>query len=173
MLPDDPRYPIGKFHHDGPVTDADLARWTGEIAALPGDLRRAVSPLDDARLDTPYRPGGWTIRQVVHHVPESHMNAYIRFMWALTEDEPLIKPYDEARRAAQADYRLPVEPSLALLERLHERWLVLIRSLDRAQLSRRFVHPEWGAQELARTVGHYAWHGRHHLAHVTTAIAGW
>ena len=165
----DPRYPIGRFAHPGEVSDDDLALWSGQIEALPAEMRRAVDGLTDEQLDTRYRPEGWTIRQVVHHVPDSHLNAYVRFKWTLTEDEPQIKTYEEARWAELADNRLtPVATSLDLLASLHERWVILIRALDRDQLARRFAHPEWGKVDLAHTVGMYAWHGRHHLAHVTT-----
>ena len=172
----DLRYPIGRFHHEGPVTDDDRARWIGEIEALPDQMRRAVTGLTDAQLDTPYRPGGWTIRQVVHHVPDSHVNSYIRFKWALTEEVPLVKTYEEQRWAELADYRVvPVDVSLRFLALLHEKWVLLLRSLSREQWSRRFVHPESGPTELARSLGHYAWHGRHHLAHITGTIEreGW
>ncbi len=172
----DLRYPIGKFGHDGPVSGADLALWIGQIELLPEQMRPALSGLTEEQLDTPYRPGGWTLRQVAHHVPDSHLNCYIRFKWALTEEEPVIKPYDEQRWAELADYRvLPVEMSLDFLALLHARWVTLLRSLSREQLSRRFVHPASGATELAWNVGSYAWHGRHHLAHITTTIGreGW
>jgi hypothetical protein len=172
----DLRYPIGRFEHQGPVDGATLAAWIGQIEALPGQLRDAVSRLTDEQLDTPYRPGGWTIRQVVHHVPDSHLNGYVRCKWALTEDQPLIKTYDEARWAELADYRtVPVETSLRFLAAIHEKWVALLRVLTREQLSRRFVHPDWGTVELAWNVGNYAWHGRHHLAHVTTTVErnGW
>lgn len=166
------QYPIGRFAHEGPVGDEDLERWIGEIEALPERMRRAVEGLTEAQLDTPYRPGGWTLRQVVHHVPDSHLNAYLRCKWALTEDEPRIKPYDEKGWAELADSRtLPVGPSLDLLAALHARWVALLRSLTREQLARRFVHPESGPVELAWAVGSYAWHGRHHLAHVTSTLA--
>lgn len=172
----DPRYPIGRFEHQGEVSDGDIALWIGQIEALPQEMRRAVDGLSDAQLDTPYRPGGWTLRQVVHHVPDSHLNAYVRFKWALTEDEPAIKTYEEARWAELADYRLtPVDTSLDFLALLHAKWVILLRALDRRELARRFVHPEWGRIDLAHTVGSYAWHGRHHLAHVTTTVEreGW
>lgn len=166
---DDLRYPIGRFAHDGPVTDADLARWIADIESLPSNLRAAVAGLDDAQLDTPYRPGGWTVRQVVHHVGDSHLNALARFKLALTEDTPTIKPYAEARWADLADHRLPAEYGLALVEALHARWVPLLRSLDRVALARTYVHPEKGRTlALDWTVGMYAWHGRHHVAHITT-----
>ncbi len=174
--PESLRYPIGHFELDGPVTDDDLAFWIGQIEVLPEEIREAVSDLTDEQLDTPYRPGGWTIRQVVHHLSDSHLNSYVRFKWALTEDEPTIKAYDEKRWAELAEYReLPIETSLEFLALLHAKWAVLLRSLTREQLARRFVHPESGPTELAWNVGNYAWHGRHHLAHVTRAIEreGW
>ncbi len=180
MKPDptaiDPRYPIGQFKHEGPVTDEDLERWIRQIEALPGQMRQAVTGLTDEQLDTPYRPGGWTLRQVVHHVPDSHLNCYIRFKWALTEPEPTIKPYEEQLWAELADYRVvPIATSLDFLELLHIKWVFLLRALSREQLSRRFVHPESGSNELAWHVGSYAWHGRHHLAHITSTVErqGW
>lgn len=172
----DLRYPIGQFEHEGPVSDQDLERWIAQIEALPAQMRQAVAGLSDEQLDTPYRPGGWTLRQVAHHVPDSHLHCYIRFKWALTEDEPLIKAYDEALVAELADSRTaPIAPALDLLSALHVKWVALLRSLTRRQLSRRFVHPVSGPSELARTVGSYAFHGRHHLAHLTTTIDrhGW
>lgn len=165
---DDLRYPIGRFTHEGPIADADLTRWIDDIAALPARLRAAVAGLSEAQLDTPYRPEGWTVRQVVHHVGDSHLNALARFKLALTEDTPTIKPYKEARWAELADHALPVERGLALVEALHARWVPLLRSLDRKALARTYVHPE-RAHTLALdwTVGMYAWHGRHHTAHIT------
>jgi hypothetical protein len=165
---DDLRYPIGRFAHDGPVSDADLAAWLDDLDALPAQLRAAVAGLTDAQLDTTYRPGGWTVRQVVHHVPDSHTNALVRFKWALTEDAPRIKAYDEVGWADLPDTRaVPVETALAFLDALHARWTGLLRALDRAALARTFVHPVSGATALDRTVGMYAWHGRHHVAHIT------
>src|SRR4051812_48183899 len=159
---DDPRYPIGKFEGKG-----DLRQWIDEIAAAPFQLRAAVQGLTPPQLDTPYRPGGWTVRQVVHHLPDSHLNSYVRFRLALTEDEPTIKPYDEARWAGLHDASTaPVEVSLALLESLHERWVLLLRSLTPADWQRTFRHPELGVVTLERTAGLYAWHGRHHVAHI-------
>lgn len=172
----DLRYPIGEHKHEGPVTDEDIARWIGQIEALPEQMRQAVAALTDEQLDTPYRPGGWTLRQVVHHVPDSHLNCYIRFKWALTEDEPLIKAYDEQRWAELVDYRvLPIEMSLDFLALLHGKWVILLRSLSREQLARRFVHPDSGPIDLASALGSYAWHGRHHLAHINSTIEreGW
>lgn len=172
----DLRYPIGTFDHEGPVTDEDLGRWIAEIEALPEQLRRAVESLSEAQLETTYRPGGWTLRQVVHHLSDSHLNSYVRFKWALTEAEPTIKAYDEKAWAELADTpALPLATSLDFLALLHAKWVVLLRTLTREQLERRFVHPDSGPVDLAQNVGIYAWHGRHHLAHVTEAIArnGW
>ena len=172
----DLRYPIGRFEPPDPITGADVARWIDEIEALPDEMRRAVAGLTDEQLDPPYRPGGWTLRQVVHHVPDSHLNSYVRFKWALTEDEPTIKTYEEARWAELADYRtVPISISLDFLTLLHRKWSALLRALTPEQWSRRFVHPEWGKIDLATTAGQYAWHGRHHLAHITTTVArhGW
>jgi hypothetical protein len=167
----DLRYPIGGFRHPGPVTMGDIELWTRQIEELPGEMRRAVEPLTDAQLARPYRPGGWTLGQVVHHVPDSHMNSYIRFKWALTEDAPLIKTYYEARWAELDDYRIvPIEKSLDLLDALHARWVALLRALSPGQLTREFRHPDSGLIELGWNVGNYAWHGRHHLAHITTTI---
>ena len=139
------------------------------IAAAPAKLRAAVAGLTDVQLDTPYRPDGWTVRQVVHHVPDSHMNAYVRFKLALTEDEPTIKPYDEARWAELADTRdTPVESSLALLDRLHDRWVRLLRSMSADDFARRLRHPEMGVQRLDQVLALYDWHGRHHVGHVAS-----
>lgn len=173
---EDLRYPIGRFDHQGPVSREDLDRWIDEIEALPEAMRRAVEGLTTEQLDTPYRPGGWTIRQVVHHVPDSHTNSYVRIKWALTEQNPVIKAYDENAWAALADYELtPITVSLDYLRALHARWVILLRSLSDEQLAREFVHPVTGPVALARTIGNYAWHGRHHLAHITSQIerAGW
>ena len=171
----DLRYPIGQFSPSGPVTRDQVDAWTDDIAALPADLRRTAATLTDNQLDTPYRPGGWTVRQVVHHLPDSHMNSLVRFKWALTEDRPVIKPYDEKGWAALPDVRAPIAPSLDLLDALHRRWVDLLRGLSWPQLQREFVHPESGAATLAATVGAYAWHGRHHLAHIERLIVreGW
>ena len=162
----DLRYPIGKFSLSGEVIPDRVGAWIDDLAALPDDLRQTVSPLTDGQLDTPYRPGGWTVRQVVHHLADSHMNSYIRFKLALTEDRPVIKAYDEKTWAELPDSREPIAPSLDLLAALHCRWVDLLRSLSWAQLQREFVHPESGDSKLAATVGIYAWHGRHHLAHI-------
>jgi hypothetical protein len=139
------------------------------IEAAPANLRRAVAGLTREQLETPYRPGGWTVSQVVHHVPESHMNAYIRFKLALTEDNPVIKPYMEDRWAELEDNRTtPIEVSLTLLEKLHQRWVNLLHSITNDQWSRTFQHPELGTMTLETTLAMYAWHSRHHVAHITS-----
>ena len=167
----DLRYPVGRFDFRAGVSDYELPRLIDQIADLPSQLRAAVEGLSEEQLETPYREGGWTVRQVVHHLPDSHMNAYVRTRLALTEDEPTIKPYEEARWAELPDARSgPVELSLALLEGLHHRWVLLLRSLDRADFERTFRHPELGTMKLDTVVGLYAWHGRHHLAHITGTV---
>jgi uncharacterized damage-inducible protein DinB len=169
----DPRFPIGKFTWDGDASPAARAARIAEIEALPAALRDAVRGMSDAQLDTPYRDGGWTVRQVVHHVPDSHMNAFIRFKLALTEDTPTIKPYDEARWAELPDVAAtPPEVSLALLDALHHRWVALLRAMTPADFARSFVHPESKrTMTLDQTLALYAWHGRHHLGHVRQARA--
>ena len=171
MTQDDLRYPIGQFEHEGEVSAEELRLWTGQIEAFPEQLREVAEALSLEQLKTQYRPGGWTLCQVLHHLPDSHLNAYLRFKWALTEQFPTIKPYDEKASAELAVCRDPrVDSSLLLLDALHLKWVELIRSLSRDDLGKRFMHPELGPVELAWSVGHYAWHGCHHLAHITTAI---
>ncbi len=159
-------YPIGKFDLSAPFSVADRHAAVQDIATLPARFRAAVASLTGTQLDTPYRPGGWTVRQVVHHVPDSHLNAYVRFKLALTEDRPTIKPYEEQLWAELPDSRLPIEPSLMLLEGLHTRWTALLESLTEAQWQRPLHHPALGEVVLHPYAGLYAWHGRHHLAHV-------
>jgi DinB superfamily len=163
----DPRFPIGKFHYDGPPSESQRQSFIADIANAPGALRAAVSGLSAQQLDTPYRDGGWTVRQVVHHVPDSHVNAYVRFKLALTEDEPTIKTYAEDRWAELADTKsTPVEVSLVLLESLHDRWVRLLGSLSLEDWKRQFRHPELGVVRLEKNIALYAWHGKHHVAHV-------
>ncbi len=163
------RYPAGPFSFHEHCTAATRGDCIRALTEAPGALRRAVEGLSDAQLDTPYRPGGWTVRQVVHHVPDSHMNAYVRFKLALTEDSPTIKPYDEAAWAVLADTaRTPVDTSLVLLDALHRRWVVLLESLREEDFARRLIHPERGPVTNDWLLQLYAWHGRHHTAHVTT-----
>lgn len=165
----DLRYPIGKFHFAGPLTAQQKQAALDDIATAPASLRAAVKGLCEAQLDTPYRPGGWTVRQVVHHVPDSHLNSYVRFKLALTEDEPTIKPYAEDRWAELNDTKAtPVEVSLTMLDALHDRWVRLLRSLSSEEWKRTFRHPELGAMTLEKTLALYAWHGRHHVCHITS-----
>jgi len=165
---DDLRFPVGKFHHEGSVNDQQKQASLEEIEQTPAKLRAAVGGLSDSQLDTAYRPDGWTVRQVVHHVPDSHLNSYVRFKLALTEDEPTIKTYAEDRWAELSDTKAtPIEVSLVLLESLHDRWVRLLRSLTPEQWKRRFRHPELGPMTLEKTLALYAWHGRHHVAHIT------
>lgn len=165
----DLRYPIGPFEWRGENSADDRRRYLDEIEQAPARLRGAVAGLDNQQLDTPYRPSGWTVRQVVHHLPDSHLNSYVRFRLALTEDEPTIKPYDESRWAELTDARTaPVEISLAFIESLHRRWMVLLRSLTPADFARQFRHPELSVVSLDRNLALYAWHGRHHVAHITS-----
>ncbi|HEX8693012.1 MAG TPA: bacillithiol transferase BstA [Longimicrobium sp.] len=167
-MDDDLRYPVGRFDAAEEVTPERRRECIEQLAEAPARLREAVAGLGDERLDTPYREGGWTVRQVLHHVPDSHLNAYVRMKLALTEDSPAIKTYDEARWAELADSRdTPPEVSLALLDALHRRWLVLLRSLGDADWAKTFRHPEWGEISLERTLALYAWHARHHVAHIT------
>ena len=165
----DLRYPIGRFQPVTSLTQAERVTCIEQIAAAPEGLRRAVQGLDDRQLDTPYRPGGWTVRQVVHHVPDSHLNAYTRFKLACTEESPAIKTYDEARWAELAEARTaPIDVSLDLLTLLHRRWVLFLRTLGLADFARTVRHPEWGAPTVDFLLAQYAWHGRHHTAHITS-----
>jgi hypothetical protein len=162
-------YPTGKFEYAGPSTPEQRAQFIHQIEEAPARLRDAIRGLNEQQLNTPYRPGGWTVRQVVHHVPESHMNAYVRFKLGLTEDNPTIKPYNEKRWSETPDVATtPVEVSLALLENLHKRWVILLRALTVADLERTILHPELGQVKLDRYLAMYAWHGKHHVAHITS-----
>jgi uncharacterized damage-inducible protein DinB len=164
----DARYPVGKYEEPAKITPELRARAIQEIAATPEKLRAAVKGLDDTQLDTPYREGGWTARQVVHHVADSHMNSYVRFRLALTETEPTIKPYEESAWAKLKDAQYaPIEVSLRLLEPLHERWVRLLRSLKPEDFARTFRHPEHGARTIDWMLFLYEWHGKHHTAHIT------
>ena len=164
---DDLRYPIGKFEWPRDVTATERQCHIRDIAELPGNLRAAVSGLIDSQLDTPYRPGGWTVRQVVHHLPDSHLNSYVRFKLALTEGQPRIKPYDEARWAEIEEARsAPVEVSLALVDALHRRWVLMLENMTDADFERTFDHPEIGIVSLKAILASYAWHSRHHVAHI-------
>jgi hypothetical protein len=176
MTTDDLRYPIGRFQLDLEPTPAKQQAWRDAIRALPSELGHALAGLDDTQLDTPYREGGWTLRQVVHHVADSHVNAYVRLRLALTEEDPTIKPYDEARWAELPDARtLPVEVSLTLLTALHARWSALLDTLRGEHYARLLRHPEQGLRNVDWLLQVYAWHGRHHVAHIRALRArqGW
>jgi hypothetical protein len=161
-------YPIGRFDFGKPVAAEARPQLIAEIEAAPARFREAVRGLADEQLDTPYRPGGWTVRQVVHHVADSHMNSYLRFRLALTEEEPAVKGYDQTKWAEMRDVRNgPVEMSLALLDGLHVRWVALLKSMTDADFERRFRHSEIGLVRLDTNLALYAWHGRHHAAHIT------
>ena len=163
----DPRYPTGRLTFDPDVTDDKRRRWIEAIRTTPAKLRAAASGLTDRQLATPYRDGGWTLRQVVHHVPESHANAYIRFKLALTEDTPAIKPYDEDAWVKLPDIaRAPIESSLALLEALHLRWVALLDTMTAEDFGRPLLHPERGRMTLDMLLQLYAWHGPHHIGHI-------
>jgi hypothetical protein len=166
--PADLRYPIGKFKAVMPVTHELRGAAIDAIEGFPARIRDAVSGLSDAQLDTPYRPEGWTVRQVVHHVADSHMNGMIRTKLALTEDTPTIKPYDEGAWATLPDMKLPIAVSLSLIEGIHTRWVAVISGMSVDQLARSFIHPELGTEmTLDHQVQMYAWHSHHHLAHIT------
>jgi uncharacterized damage-inducible protein DinB len=173
----DPRYPIGRFHRPESITASDRSGWIDEIARVPAGLRDALAGLDANALDTPYRDGGWTVRQVAHHLPDSHLHAYANFKRALTEDEPAVDSYDEERWARLPDTAAtPVEVSLALLDALHGRWARLLRALTETEFARGYVDRDSGRRlELGVALAVYAWHGRHHLGHVTALrrAKGW
>lgn len=166
---EDLRFPIGKFDGTkGPNTPGERKQQVDRIAELPERLKQALAGLNGKQLDTPYREGGWTVRQVTHHLADSHMNAYVRYKLALTEDNPTIKPYREAAWAELADSRItPIDVSLALVDNLHARWVVLLRSLKPEDWDRKLTHPEMGVMSLDKMLGIYAWHGAHHVAHIT------
>lgn len=167
MAPD-LRYPIGPWRApQGEISRDWRDNHIRDIAALPAQMRAAVAGLDEAQLDTPYRPGGWTVRQVVHHVADSHANGYVRQKLALTEANPTIKPYDEARWAELPDSRLPIDVSLRMLDAIHERWVALLRALPAERFSAPYLHPDAGPQTLDSSLSNYSWHGRHHVAHIT------
>jgi hypothetical protein len=173
----DLRYPVGKFVRPKSLTTAERKSAIEAIAQTPSAMRAAVGGLTDAQLDTPYRPGGWTVRQVVHHVPDSHMNAYTRFKLGLTEDMPTIKPYDEAKWAELDDGKSKlVEHSLTLLDALHARWVFLLERMKPSDFERKVNHPEWDTpMSLDDLLAMYSWHGKHHVAHITSLRerSGW
>ncbi|WP_410513249.1 bacillithiol transferase BstA [Paenibacillus sp. BR2-3] len=162
------RYPIGHFEFEGDISEQQREAWIQDIEGLPALLKAAVNGLSDGQLDIPYRNGGWSSRQVVHHIADSHMNSYIRFKLALTEEVPTIRPYYEDRWAELYDSTADIQISVALIEALHTRWVILLRSLDAQDYKRTFHHPESGkTSPLDYNLGFYAWHGRHHAAHIT------
>lgn len=171
----DLRYPIGKVKRVSTLSPDERRVAIENIAQTPARLSDAVAGLTQEQLDTPYRDGGWTVRQLVHHVADSHMNAYIRFKLALTENEPTIKPYDEAAWAELADSKMPIAISMSLLVALHERWVAILRAMKPEDFARTLRHPELGLVTLDGNLGIYSWHGRHHTAHVTALRArkGW
>ena len=163
------KYPIGKYRVEEASDKASVNKWIKEIETLPKKLKAVVKGFNSRQLNTPYRPEGWTVRQVIHHIADSHMNAYIRFKLALTEDKPMVKPYDEKLWSELPDINLvDVKVSLDLIKSLHLKWSTLLRELDENDLNREFIHPESGTKKLRETIGHYAWHGNHHLAHITS-----
>jgi len=165
----DPRYPIGKFQKPGKLTEAQRNEAIEQISATPANLRKAVAGLSDAQLDTPYREGGWTVRQVAHHVPDSHMTGYSRIKFALTQDNPIVMAYDEDAWAKLGDTRTtPIETSLDLLEAIHDRWVSLLRSLKSEEFARPMQHSVNGRMTVDTIVANYAWHGPHHIAHITS-----
>jgi hypothetical protein len=164
----DLRYPVGPFKIEGEITSDLINNWIAEIENAPRLLREAVKDLQDHQLDTPYRPGGWTVRQVVHHLPDSHLNSYIRLKLALTEDKPVIKPYQEDKWAELPDSNLPVEVSLQLMEAIHSRWVSILITLSPSEIKKTFFHPESGENSIASMIALYAWHSRHHIAHITS-----
>jgi hypothetical protein len=168
-MEDNLRYPIGRYDWKRQVGLADISEAIDAIELLPQSMDFALDGLDEAQLDTPYRPGGWTVRQLVHHVADSHMHAYVRLKFALTESAPVIKPYSETAWAELADSRCePASLSMSLIEALHRRWVGLLRSLTAPDFEKTFQHPELGPVSLDRHTSLYAWHGRHHAAHITT-----
>jgi len=171
------RYPIGQFEKPLIISSNLISEWISIIAAFPESLGKEVRNLSDEQLDTPYRDGGWTLRQVVHHCADSHMNAFCRIKLALTEDSPTIKPYFEDRWAELADSKtIPVDASISILKGLHQRWTILLNTITATELARTFVHPEHDRKiSVAEAIGMYSWHCRHHLAHIITlkSTEGW
>lgn len=161
------KYPIGKHHWPAQITTELFKEWITEIETFPNRLEALVMPFSEKQLNTAYRPGGWTVRQVVHHVADSHVNSYIRYKWTLTEDKPVIKAYHEDRWAQLPDYSAPIAPTLAFLKALHTKWVLLLKSLSESDLQRTFIHPESKKEiSLRALTGMYAWHCRHHYAHI-------
>lgn len=169
MVIEELKYPIGRFEKPAIITADTLSKWISDILYFPERLKNEVNHLTDEQLNTHYRPDGWTIRQVIHHCADSHMNSLTRLKLVLTEDKPTIKPYYEERWAELADSKnMPIEPSLKMIEGIHERWTVLLNNLTKDEYSRIFIHPEHGKTfRIDENIGIYAWHCNHHLAHIT------
>ena len=165
------KYPIGRVNIPDIITDKDIQKWISLLDSFPRKMRLITKNLSEEQLDTPYREGGWTIRQVVHHVVDSHYNSYIRFKWTLTEDKPVIKAYYEDRWAELDDYKAPIELSLKALESLHDKWVYLLKGLSKDELKRVFIHPETNEEvTLEKNIGIYAWHSKHHYAHIADLL---
>lgn len=171
MLDDSLRYPVGRFQAPSPITANDRDAAIQTLRETPPRLQGLVSHLSDDDLGRCYRPGGWTVRQIAHHLPDSHLNAYVRMKLALTEEQPTVKTYDEAAWARLPDVAAPIAPSLDLLDALHRRWVSLLEALSTSDFERTLRHPEMGAMRLDQVLAMYAWHSRHHLAHVRAALA--
>lgn len=169
----DPRFPIGEFTPPASYTDEQITSWIKEIETLPGRVHHAVLGFTQKDYDTPYRTGGWTVRQVIHHLADSHANAFMRIKLALSEDNPTIRPYEQAEIALLPDYKMPVAPSMKMLEGMHQRWVTLLHGLDATQWKRTFYHPGYQKQyNLQQATGMYAWHGNHHLGHIKIVADG-
>ncbi|PAE08444.1 metal-dependent hydrolase [Terribacillus saccharophilus] len=166
----DKRFPIGQFQQEGTISEEQIKRWIEEISQLPEQVISLVKGLSESELLHTYREGGWNIKQLVHHVADSHLNSFIRFKLALTEESPIIKPYEEAEWAKLPDYDMPPQTALDLLASIHRKWVVLLHALTAEQLERTFQHPESGEVSLKENIGIYAWHGKHHLAHIRLAL---
>lgn len=167
-MDEDLSYPIGKYDKGSEISYELRKQFIKNIAELPNNLRESVKNLNDAQLDTPYRPAGWTIRQVVHHVGDSHMNSFIRFKLALSEKNPTIRPYAEDLWAQTAEYKMPIEVSLNLIDSIHARWANLLESMSDEDFARTLTHPETGVWTLENMLGMYVWHGKHHAAHINS-----
>jgi uncharacterized damage-inducible protein DinB len=167
-LTSDVRYPIGPFNANDELTERSRRAAIDAIVGLPTELRRAVAGLDDSRLDTPYRADGWSVRQVVHHLADSHLTGYVRLKLALTQDNPAIQPYDQAAWGRLADNRLPVAPALAIIDGVNEHWIALCRALDDRALARVYTHAALGLMTVEKHLHFFAWHARHHTAQIST-----
>lgn len=167
------KYPIGKFQHSGEINKAIIDSWIYDIECLPLELSTLCKTISQKALDTPYRDGGWTARQVIHHLADSHINSYLRFKWSLAEDEPTIKAYDEKTWAEQKEAKeADIQISLDIIKAMHGRWVHVLRNMNKSDFERGFIHPESQSRwQLDKTTGLYAWHGKHHIAHIEMSIA--